>query len=163
MRVIREPGRKNKGQIGKGAGYCVLFDQNLSWGVPQVLLHNLAHNHVLHERIIVLSIVTTNEPYVDEEHLVKIRTFGENRDFYRVKLYYGFKQNIDVRRALELCVQEGLDIDPKNTSFFIDSEQVSFRKKNHAEMAQGIVQVFISQLCQCVTFWSTHKLEYKPS
>ena len=95
-----------------------------------MLLHNLAHNHVLHERIIVLSIVTTNEPYVDEEHLVKIRTFGENRDFYRVKLYYGFKQNTDVRRALELCVQEGLDIDPKNTSFFIDSEQVSFRNKN---------------------------------
>jgi KUP system potassium uptake protein len=99
-------------------------------GVPQVLLHNLEHNHVLHEKIIVLTIVTTNEPYVDEAHLVKIRTFGENRNFYRVKLYYGFKQNADVRRALELCVQQGLDFNPKNTSFFIGSEQISFRNKS---------------------------------
>ena len=99
-------------------------------GVPQVLLHNLEHNHVLHERIIVLTIVTTNEPYVDEAHLVKIRAFGKNRDFYRVKLYYGFKQNADVRRALELCVQQGLDFNPKNASFFIGSEQISFRNKS---------------------------------
>ncbi len=99
-------------------------------GVPQVLLHNLEHNHVLHERIIVLTIVTTNEPYVDEAHLVKIRAFGKNRDFYRVKLYYGFKQNADVRRALELCVQQGLEFSPKNASFFIGSEQISFRNKS---------------------------------
>ena len=99
-------------------------------GVPQVLLHNLEHNHVLHEQIIVLTIVTTNEPYVDEAHLVKIRTFGENRGFYRVKLYYGFKQNADVRRALELCVQQGLEFNPKNASFFIGSEQISFRNKS---------------------------------
>ena len=99
-------------------------------GVPQVLLHNLEHNHVLHERIIVLTIVTTNEPYVDEENLVKIRAFGTDKSFYRVKLYYGFKQNADVRRALQLCRQEGLDINPKNASFFIGSEQVSFRNKS---------------------------------
>jgi KUP system potassium uptake protein len=99
-------------------------------GVPQVLLHNLEHNHVLHERIIVLTIVTTNEPYVDEAHLVKIRAFGKDRDFYRVKLYYGFKQNADVRRALELCLQQGLNFNPKNASFFIGSEQISFRNKS---------------------------------
>ena len=99
-------------------------------GVPQVLMHNFEHNHVLHEQVIVLTIVTTNEPYVAEARLVKIRSFGEKRNFYRVKLYYGFKQTADVRRALELCVQEGLDINPKNTSFFIGSEQLSFRNKS---------------------------------
>ena len=118
-----------KGKLVRVPGTAIYLTRSLH-GVPQVLLHNLAHNHVLHERIIVLSIVTTNEPYVDEEHLVKIRAFGENRGFYRVKLYYGFKQNADVRRALELCVQEGLEIDPKNASFFIGSEQVSFRNKS---------------------------------
>ena len=99
-------------------------------GVPQVLLHNLEHNHVLHEKIIVLTIVTTNEPYVDETRLVKIRTFGKDNNFYRVKLYYGFKQTADVRRALELCMQEGLDFNPKNASFFIGSEQLSFKNKS---------------------------------
>jgi len=112
--------------------------------VPQVLLHNLEHNHVLHEQIIVLTIVTTNEPYVDEAHLVKIRTFGENRGFYRVKLYYGFKQNADVRRALELCVQQGLEFNPKNASFLSAVNKYLFATKPHAKMAQRVVSVFIS-------------------
>ena len=115
--------------LARVPGTAIYLTRSLH-GVPQVLLHNLEHNHVLHDRIIVLTIVTTNEPYVDEARLVKIRTFGKNRDFYRVKLYYGFKQNADVRRALELCVQEGLDFDPKNASFFIGSEQISFRNKS---------------------------------
>jgi KUP system potassium uptake protein len=121
--------KKINAKLARVEGTAIYLTRSLH-GVPQVLLHNLEHNHVLHERIIVLTIVTTNEPYVDESQLVKIRAFGENRDFYRVKLYYGFKQNADVRRALELCVQEGLDIDPKNASFFIGSEQVSFRNKS---------------------------------
>jgi KUP system potassium uptake protein len=99
-------------------------------GVPQVLLHNLEHNHVLHERVIVLTIVTKDEPFVDEAHRVKVRKFGQTREFYRVKLYYGFKQNADVRRALDLCIQEGLAIDPKKVSFFIGSERVSFRMRS---------------------------------
>jgi KUP system potassium uptake protein len=55
-------------------------------GAPQVLLNNLEHNHVVHEQVIVMTIVTTDEPYVDEAHRVKIRAFGERRNFYRVKL-----------------------------------------------------------------------------
>jgi len=99
-------------------------------GVPPVLLHNLEHNHALHEQIIVLTIVTKDEPYVDEAHRLKIRMFGKNRKFYRVKLYYGFKQNADVRRALELLNREGLVFDPKKVSFFIGSERVSFRMRS---------------------------------
>ncbi|MEY3288793.1 MAG: hypothetical protein RLZZ419_1035 [Pseudomonadota bacterium] len=120
---------KINGKLVTVEGTAIYLTRSLH-GVPQVLLHNLEHNHVLHEKIIVLTIVTTNEPYVDEAHLVKIRTFGENQNFYRVKLYYGFKQNADVRRALELCVQQGLDFNPKNASFFIGSEQISFRNKS---------------------------------
>ncbi|MGR8933430.1 MAG: potassium transporter Kup [Gammaproteobacteria bacterium] len=99
-------------------------------GVPQVLLHNLEHNHVLHEQMIVLTIVTKEEPYVDEAHRTKIRSYGEKRNFFRVKFYFGFQQRQDVRRALELCVQQGLEIDPKKVSFFIGSESISFRPKS---------------------------------
>jgi len=99
-------------------------------GVPQVFLHNFEHNHVLHEQIMVLTIVTKDEPYVDVAHRIKIRSFGKDNNFYRVKLYYGFMQNPDVRQALDLCAQEGLNIDFNQTSFFIGSERVSFRKKS---------------------------------
>jgi len=99
-------------------------------GVPLVLLHNLEHNHVLHEKVIVLTIVTKDEPYVDEAHRVKVRSFGEDRQFYRVKLYFGFQEEQDVRRALHLCSHEGLTIDPKSVSFFIGSEKLSFRRSS---------------------------------
>lgn len=99
-------------------------------GVPQVLLHNLEHNHVMHEKIVVLTIVTKEEPYVDEAHRVKVRGFGDSGNFFRVKLYFGFQEEQDVRRALQLCSHEGLDIDQKTVSFFIGSERLSFRRKN---------------------------------
>lgn len=97
-------------------------------GVPLVLQHNLEHNHVLHEQIIVLTIVTKDEPYVDEAHRVKVRAFSGNRNYYRVKLYFGFQEEQDVRRALQLCRHEGLTIDPKTVSFFVGSERLSFRR-----------------------------------
>lgn len=104
-------------------------------GVPQVFLHNLEHNHVLHEQIIVLTIVTKDEPYVDEEHRVKVRSYGENGRFYRVKFYFGFQQQQDVRRALELCAHQlrdhyGLVIDLKKVSFFVGREFVTFKRRS---------------------------------
>ena len=123
-------------------------------GLPEVFLHNLEHNHVLHKQIVVLSIVTTNEPYVDEAHLLKIRSFGKTRKFYRVKLYYGFKQNADVRRALELCAQEGLDINPKQASFFIGSEEISFRNKSPMpKWRRGLFRFLFSNSSSAIDFF----------
>lgn len=99
-------------------------------GVPPVLLHNLKHNHVLHEYIVVLTIVTLDEPYVEEARRVKIRSFGRDRNFYRVKLYYGFQQSQDVRRALSLSIEQGLQIDAKNVSFFVGSENITFKRNS---------------------------------
>lgn len=104
-------------------------------GVPLVFLHNLEHNHVLHEQIIVLTIVTKDEPYIDEAHRVKIRRYGENRQFFRVKFYFGFQQQQDVRRALELCahgMQEhyGVTIDMKKVSFFVGREFITFKRRS---------------------------------
>jgi KUP system potassium uptake protein len=115
-------------------GTAVYLTRSLH-GVPQVLLHNLEHNHVLHEQVIVLTIVTKDEPYVDEAHRVKIRSFGENRQFYRVKFYFGFTQQQDVRRALELCAQGlrenyGMHIDLKKVSFFVGREFITFRRRS---------------------------------
>ena len=109
-------------------GTAVYLAKNLR-GVPQVLLHNLEHNHVIHEQMIVLSIVTKEVPYVDEEQRVKIRVFGEHGQFYRVKMYFGFQEEQDVRRALQLCRNEGLIIDQKTVSLFVGSERLSFRRR----------------------------------
>jgi len=128
--LFEELGEKMKAEpLATVPGSAIYLARSLH-GVPQVFLHNLEHNHVLHQQIIVLTIVTTEEPYVNEAHRVKIREFGQDRTYYRVKLYFGFKQTPDVRRALELCAQEGLPIDPKQVSFFVGSERLSFRNKS---------------------------------
>lgn len=113
-------------------------------GVPQVFLHNFEHNHVLHEQIIVLTIVTKDEPYIDYEHRVKVRTFGKNHNFHRVKFYYGFQQDPDVRQDLALCAQAGLHLDFEQTSFFIGSEQISFKQKNPLPEWRKTLFLFLS-------------------
>lgn len=123
-------------------GTAIYLAKNLH-GVPQVFSQNFEHNHVLHEQIIVLTIVTKEEPYVDTEHRMKIRKFGENREFYRVKFYYGFQQDPDVRKDLELCRQAGIHLDFEQTSFFIGSEQITFKKQNPLPEWRRILFLFL--------------------
>jgi len=93
------------------------------------LLNNLEHNHVLHQQMIVMTVVTKDVPYVDEDQRVKVRVFGDRGHFFRVKLYFGFQEEADMRRALRLCSREGLDIDLKHVSFFVGTEKISFRRR----------------------------------
>ena len=116
------------GRLESVPGTAVYLAKTLH-GVPTVLLHNLEHNHVLHEQMVVLTIVTKEEPYVDEEQRIKVRVFGEKGNFYRVKMYFGFQEQQDVRRALQLCQREGLVIDPKTVSFFVGNERITFRRR----------------------------------
>jgi KUP system potassium uptake protein len=123
-------------------GSAIYLTRNVH-GVPAVLLHNLRHNHVLHEKIIVLTIVTTDEPYVEESRRLKIRAFGHENRFYRVKLYYGFQQSQDVRRALKLAIEEGLGIDPKKVSFFVGSETIAFKRSSSMSKWQRSLFLFL--------------------
>ena len=88
-----------------------------SEGTPSALLHNLKHNHVLHERNVLLTVVVEDKPYVTRGNRFLIKEMGKN--FYRVKLYYGFMQTPDIPLALELCGAQGLTFDMMTTSFFI--------------------------------------------
>jgi KUP system potassium uptake protein len=111
-------------------GTAIYLARNLH-GIPQVLLHNMEHNHVIHERIVVLTIVTTDEPYVDEEkQQTKIRQFGSHGQFCRLKLYFGFKESPDVRYALGLAIKKGLDIDMNSVSFFVGNEHITFKPRS---------------------------------
>lgn len=124
-------------------GTAIYLARNLH-GIPQVLLHNLEHNHVVHERIVVLTIVTTEEPYVNnEEQQIKIRTFGSHGQFCRLKLYFGFKENPDVRYALSLAIKKGLDLDMSNLSFFVGNEHISFKRKSKMPVWRRDIFLFL--------------------
>ncbi len=86
-------------------------------GVPHALLHNLKHNKVLHERILILTVVIDEVPWVDLEDRVEVIDLGEN--FYRMILRYGFMQQPDVPAALKMVENCGPQIRMMDTSFFL--------------------------------------------
>ena len=128
--MFEELEQKTQGwELAKVEGSAIYLAKSLH-GVPQVLMHNLEHNRVLHQQIIVLTMVTKDEPYVDEADRIKLRVFGDGRNFFRVKLYFGFMDQPDLRRSLHLCKNEGVIINEKQTSFLVGSEKISFRRKS---------------------------------
>lgn len=90
--------------------------------VPHALLHNLTHNKVLHERVVFLTVLTRDLPWVAPEQRVEVQPLGH--DCYRVKLSFGFRDNPDVPKALQLCESQGLIFNTLETSFFLSRETV---------------------------------------
>jgi KUP system potassium uptake protein len=109
-------------------------------GVPQALLHNLYANKIVHERVIILTVVTRDEPRVGEAERLKVRHFGDQ--IYRVKLYYGFNESPDVPKGLARCAERGLDIDLAKASFFLARE--SLISTNRPGMARWRERLFIN-------------------
>lgn len=91
-------------------------------GVPHALLHNLLHNKILHERIVFLTVFHRDIPYVPEEDRVALEDLGHQ--CYQLNVYYGFKDDRDIVRALELAAAHGLGSEMMDTSFFIARQTV---------------------------------------
>ncbi len=101
-------------------GGTSIFMASSAKGVPSALLHNLKHNHVLHERIIILTVAIADAPYVDQSKRVDCNDLGNG--FYRVVLHYGFSEEIDIPNELskvELC---GPPFEMMQTSFFLSRQ-----------------------------------------
>ena len=103
-------------------GGTAVFLTPTSKGAPSAMLHNLKHNHVLHERNVLLTVVVEDKPYVTEGNRLLIKDMGKN--FYRVKVFYGFMETPDLPVALELCGTQGLPFDMMSTSFFISRAMI---------------------------------------
>jgi len=88
--------------------------------VPHALLHNIKHNKVLHERVVFLTIVTRDIPYVPDEERGEVESLGCN--FYRISANYGFKDDPDVPELLDDCGRKGFAFDMMETSFFVSRE-----------------------------------------
>jgi KUP system potassium uptake protein len=97
-----------------------VFMTSSSDGVPHALLHNLKHNKVLHERIILLTIKVADVPYVDEDKCQQLQDMGEG--FHRLVLNYGFMQPIDVPAALAQVQGCGAQFKMIETSFFLSRQ-----------------------------------------
>jgi KUP system potassium uptake protein len=94
-----------------------VFMTSAADGVPHALLHNLKHNKVLHERIILLTVNISNSPYVDEAKRCSMSDLGQG--FHRLVLKFGFMEEPDVPAELMKVTACGPAFKMMDTSFFL--------------------------------------------
>ena len=97
-----------------------IFMASQTAGVPSALLHNIKHNKVLHERVVILTVAIAEVPYIDPEERCEMVDMGEG--FYRAVLHYGFMEETDVPKGLKQMERCGGEFDMMQTSFFLSRQ-----------------------------------------
>ncbi len=101
------------------AGTAVFMTADVT-KVPNALLHNMKHNKVLHERVLLMTVATADEPHVAKAQRVVVQRLGKG--FFSVVARYGFMDQPNVPADLELCRAHGLAVDMMEASFFLGRE-----------------------------------------
>ena len=109
-------------------------------GVPHALMHNLMHNRVLHERVVLMSVQFFDVPYVPDVDRIEVSRLKEN--FSSIVVRYGFKDEPDVPTALAQCAEAGLEFNALEVSYFIGRETLIPRLGS--EMAFWREKIFIA-------------------
>jgi KUP system potassium uptake protein len=95
-------------------------------GMPNVLLHHVKHNKVLHKQVVLLSVVTENVPFAIGNTALQVRELSHTEDdkpvrlgFYRVIARVGFMQQPNVPKILARCEKHGLFVHPADTTYYL--------------------------------------------
>jgi len=113
-------------------------------GIPRTLGHNLKHNKILHERIILLTVITEEVPRVAPADRIHVEPFSQG--FTRIIVHYGFMEEPDVPAVLTAAAALGVEYKPMDTTFFLGRETIvvgrgdtmaRWRKRLYALMARN--------------------------
>jgi KUP system potassium uptake protein len=96
-------------------------------GVPPALLHNMKHNKVVHERVVVLTAQIEEVPFIAPEKRCELTDLGDG--FFRLILHFGFMQETDIPEALKFVDNCGLPFDMMETSFFLSRQTLLISDK----------------------------------
>ncbi|MCA1614329.1 MAG: KUP/HAK/KT family potassium transporter, partial [Acidobacteria bacterium] len=99
-----------------------VFMNGTAAGTPPALMHNLVHNKVLHERVVLLTVKTRQVPHVEPQDRVRVEPLGH--EFYRLIINYGFMEDPDVPSVLENMGPPGPVFDLMKTTYFLGRETV---------------------------------------
>jgi KUP system potassium uptake protein len=97
-----------------------IFMASTASGVPRALLHNIKHNKVLHERVIVLTVSIQDVPYVEDAERYTVKDLGQG--FYKLVLRFGFLEETDVPATLKQVTMCGEPFEMMKTSFFLSRQ-----------------------------------------
>jgi KUP system potassium uptake protein len=89
-------------------------------GTPPALLHHVKHNHMLHEKVVLVTLATSDTPTVPDAQRVKVIELGQG--FYRLVARFGFMEKPDVPKIMKLAAKLGLKSDPATTTYYMGRE-----------------------------------------
>jgi KUP system potassium uptake protein len=104
-----------------------VFMTGTGTGTPPTLIHNLEHNKVLHEQVILLTVITADVPHVAPEDRLRVEPLAEC--FFRVTVAYGFTETPDVPAALAGLDAHKVHVDLATTTFFLGRETLLATKR----------------------------------
>ncbi|HYB08103.1 MAG TPA: potassium transporter Kup [Alphaproteobacteria bacterium] len=122
-------------------GTAIFMTANIAY-VPTALLHNLKHNRVLHDRVVLMNVQTEDIPRVPEDQRVEIRHFDHN--FHSVVLRYGFMEEPNIPRALAQCRALQFRFNLMETSFFVGREKIVKAKRSPLARWRQELFIFLS-------------------
>jgi KUP system potassium uptake protein len=108
--------KSTAGRVKRVAGTSV-FLTSTSDGIPPSLLHNLKHNHILHDRVVLLTVTTAPVPHHPVQARAEVIELGDG--FYRIVLRYGFMDEVDIPAELATVSGAGGPFKPMQTSYFL--------------------------------------------
>jgi KUP system potassium uptake protein len=132
-RLVRVPG-------------TAIFLHGSATGVPLGLLHNIKHNKVLHERVVLLTVIVDDVPFVPTEWRIESKALEHG--FHQVLLHYGFMQDPDVPKALAQAKQEelGFFYEPMSISYFLSRETIIPQGKSELPIWQAYIYASLSRM-----------------
>jgi len=116
----------HKGKIHRVSGTAI-YMSGKDLRVPTALLHNLKHNQVLHERVILLHVMTLDQPMASPEEILDYEDLGDG--VHRATLRFGFAETPDVPTALKLRMPEKARFQPGKATYFLGRETYGVGKK----------------------------------
>ena len=110
---------------------------------PPALVHNLAHNKVLHEKVVFLTVATEDVPHVELRERVTVKHIGKG--FHTVVARYGFMDDPDIEDVLEACRVKALDIRIEGTTFFLGRETLVSSDRPGMDQWRATLFAFMSR------------------
>jgi len=110
-------------------------------GVPPSLLHSLKHFKTMHERVVLVTVVSLDVPHVPDAQRLMVERLPLK--FWRIKVFYGYMDEPDLPAALEWCAEQGIEFDIMETSFFLGHDTLIPRIGCH-EMSYWREVLFIT-------------------
>jgi KUP system potassium uptake protein len=112
-------------------------------GMPNVLIHHVKHNKVLHKQVVLLSVITDNTPFAVGNSSLTVRELGQG--FFRVISHVGFMQQPDVPRILKRCEKHHLMANPADTTYYLGRQTLLTSGKSGIAKWRKLVFSFLAR------------------